>query len=62
MKVWIDANSSQAKLARELGCSESHLSDVINGKKEPSLKFAARLSAITGGVVPIEAFLKDRVG
>lgn len=61
MKVWIEANTTQAQLARELGCSESHLSDVINRKKDPSLEFAARLSRATGGAILIEAFVREPV-
>lgn len=56
--TWITANTTQAQFARDLGFSESHLSDILNGKKRPSLALAARMSAATGAEVSIEAFVK----
>lgn len=57
LKVWIDANTSQAQFARDVKCSESYLSDILAGKREPSLAMAARMSAQTAGAVPIDAFV-----
>ena len=61
LKTWIDDNSSQVRFAREVKCSEAHLSDILSFRKEPSLRLAARMSAATGGMVPIEAFVKQPI-
>jgi transcriptional regulator with XRE-family HTH domain len=34
-------------LAKEVGCTQSHLSEIENGKNKPSLDLAARLHSIT---------------
>ena len=53
---WISANGGRAKFARDVGCSEPHLSEILSGKKTVSLKLAIRMSRATGGAVPVEAF------
>jgi len=53
LKVWIDRNTSQAQFARDLKFSESHLSDIIKGKKRVSLDLAMKISAATGGAVSV---------
>ncbi len=60
LKTWIDANTSPAKFARDVGLSESYLSEILSSRKSPSLGLAARLSAATGGAVPIDGFVKKR--
>lgn len=35
----IDANTNQSKLAESIGCSISHVSDIINGKRKPKPLF-----------------------
>jgi len=58
LKSWIVNNGvTQADLARELRCSEAHISDVLNYKKTPSLDLAGRMSRLTQGEVPVVAFL-----
>jgi DNA-binding transcriptional regulator YdaS (Cro superfamily) len=57
LKTWIDDNTTQAKFARGVGMSESHLSGILAGSKRVSLEMAARISRATNGGVPIEAFL-----
>jgi len=46
--------ASQAEFAREVGCSEPHLSLVLKGERGVSLKLAKRISQATGGEVPVE--------
>lgn len=58
----IVANTQQRQFAREVGCSEPHLSIILSGKKRPSLQLAARMSRATGGAVPIEAFVEAARG
>ena len=48
---------SQAEFARTVGCSESYLSQIVAGKREPSLTFAKRISEGTAGVVPTDSMI-----
>jgi len=48
---------SQAEFARSIKCSESHLSLIVAGKREPSLALAKRISDRTGGSVPLDALV-----
>lgn len=54
LKVWIEKHTSQAKFAREVEISESHLSDILGRKKSPSLDLAARMSKATGRAVSVD--------
>lgn len=45
-------------VAKAANCSEPHLRNILSGRKEPSLPLAKRLSELSGGVVPMDAFLK----
>lgn len=59
MEFWADdAGVSIRDLAEVAGCSESHLRNLFAGRKEASLGLAKRLSDISGGVVPMDAFLR----
>lgn len=58
LRDWITANTTQAKFARLVECSEPHLSDVLSWKKDPSLDLADRMSAATGRTVPVAAFVR----
>lgn len=52
---FIRNRTTQAKFARLVRCSESHLSLVLKGKKGVSFGLAKRISAATGGEVPVDA-------
>jgi len=39
---------TRAEFASAVGCSESHLSLILGGKRGPSLALAARIEALTG--------------
>lgn len=43
----------QRDIAADLGISESHLSNIVSGKRTPSLGIAKKLSVLTN--VPIES-------
>lgn len=58
LKVWIDANTTQAAFARAVDISESHLSDILKGKKTPSLDLAERMSVATGRAVGLSDFVQ----
>lgn len=57
--TWIEANTTQAQFARQCEITAAYLSEILSGRKEPSLKVAARMSRETGGAVPIQAFVKE---
>jgi transcriptional regulator with XRE-family HTH domain len=57
LQSWIEENTTQARFADEAGLSKPYLSEILSGKKTPSLDMASRLSRATGGVVPISAFV-----
>lgn len=45
-------------VAKAAGCSGPHLYNIIAGRKEASLSLAKRLRDVTGGKVPMDAFLR----
>jgi DNA-binding transcriptional regulator YdaS (Cro superfamily) len=51
---FIRTRTTQARFAREVGCSESHLSLVLKGARGVSFGLAKRISNATGGAVPVE--------
>lgn len=59
LSIWMADHPefSQSKLAADADCSEPHLSLILQRKRGVSMKLAQRLSVVTGGAVPIEAFL-----
>lgn len=50
-------NIGKRKLAEEVGCSPSRMTQIIKYGDEPSLKLAARFSLRTG--IPIDKFVKQ---
>ena len=59
MLRWAEANDmSVGQLADAAKCSDAHLRNIFAGRREASLGLAVRLSEISGGVVPMDAFLK----
>jgi len=56
MADWIDRHSTRSAVAETAGCSLSHLANILARRKQASLPLARKLSAISGGAVPIEAF------
>jgi DNA-binding transcriptional regulator YdaS (Cro superfamily) len=52
--------ASQAKFARDVGCSDSHLCLVLKGKRGVSADLAKRISAATDGTVPARALVSDK--
>lgn len=56
---WAEAREMSVKqLALAADCSDAHLRNIFAGRKEASLGLAKRLSVISGGAVPMDAFLK----
>ena len=54
LKVWRKANNRMtlAELAKELGVSAPHLSEIENGNNEPSLELAIAIGERTG--IPVQ--------
>lgn len=61
MERWIAGRMSVKQLAEAAGCSEWHVRNIFAGRKEASLGLAKRLSDISGGVVPMDAFLRSEM-
>lgn len=60
MLRWAAENGKTVKeLAAAAGCSDSHMRNIFAGRKEASLRMAARLSEFSGGAVPMAAFLRS---
>ncbi len=59
LKSWIGANTTQARFAREVGCSEAYLCEILKGRKQPSMGLAAKMSAATSYAVPLSAFVRS---
>lgn len=55
---WADGITDIPTIAQAAGCSEWHLRNIIAGRREASLGLAKRLSDVTHGVVPMDAFLR----
>ena len=59
MLRWAEGNGINIpSMATAVDCSESHLRNIFAGRKEASLPLAKRLSDLTGGIVPMDAFLR----
>lgn len=59
MLRWADgAGMSVKQLADAAECSDAHLRNIFAGRKEASLGLAKRLSELSGGTVPMDAFLR----
>lgn len=51
------SGDSRAAWAARVGVSRSYLSDMLNGKKTPSLDVAVRIERLTGGAVPASSWI-----
>lgn len=52
-----DSGESRAHWAEKLGISKPYLSDLLNGKKQPSLEMAVKIERETGGAVPATSWI-----
>jgi len=60
MESWARAHEmALSAVARAVECSESHLRNIFAGRKEASLGLAKKLSDLSGGSVPMDAFLRQ---
>jgi transcriptional regulator with XRE-family HTH domain len=56
-QIITDSGESQTKWADRLGISRSYLSDILAGKKTPSLALAVKIMTETGGRVACESWV-----
>jgi transcriptional regulator with XRE-family HTH domain len=56
LEVWIAANSTRPEFARAVECSESHLTNIIAGRRRPSIDLLARIRERTSGAIDLEVF------
>jgi plasmid maintenance system antidote protein VapI len=60
--TWADRKGwTIGDIAEAAECSEWHIRNICAGRKDASLKLAKRLSEVSGGKVPMDAFLKTAV-
>ena len=59
---FIRPRMTQAQFAKDVGCSESHLSLVLKGERGVSLGLAKRISEATAGAIPVEALPHEAAG
>jgi hypothetical protein len=61
LKAWLrEHKTRQYVFAIEAGISPQMLSDMIQGRRRPSLGVAVRISDMTSGAVPADLWLRDR--
>lgn len=62
MLRWAEENGTSVKqMAEAAGCSDAHMRNIFAGRREASLRMAKRLSDLSGGKVPMDAFLRPEV-
>lgn len=62
LRTYLSANSeTQKAFAKRVSVSPSHLSEIISGRKRPSLDIALAISRETGGEIPAEAWRSDPI-
>lgn len=54
------SDHTQASFAARLGISASYMSDIINGKKRPSLDLAFDIERETQGSVPASTWVQEK--
>jgi len=60
--AWADRKGmTVGEVAEAANCSEWHLRNICAGRKDASLRLAKRLSEVSNGRVPMDAFLKSSV-
>jgi transcriptional regulator with XRE-family HTH domain len=58
LSEFIGQNTTRAKFAEAVGCSEGHLSLLLAGKRRPSLDLANRIQRHTNEAVPMSGWDK----
>lgn len=53
LESWIAENTTVLEFARDVECSESHLRNIIAGRRRPSIYLYARIRKRTGGLIDL---------
>jgi transcriptional regulator with XRE-family HTH domain len=60
MLRWMEIhNKTVDEIAEAAGCTPPHIRNLLAGRRDASLSLAKKLSDISGGVIPLDAFLSD---
>ena len=60
LKKYLKANrATQRDFASSLGISQAFLSQLLNGRRIPSLDLAVRIERLTDGAVPASSWVKQ---
>ena len=51
---------SITKFSKTLGCSRIHLSEIVNGRRIPSMMLAKHIELLTNGEVKAKELLKEK--
>lgn len=52
----VTSGQTQSSFAEKLGIARAYLSEIVAGKKVPSLALAFAIAEATGGAVPVESW------
>jgi transcriptional regulator with XRE-family HTH domain len=61
LQKFIREHTTQVDFARAVKCSQTHLTLVLQGKRGVSVPLAKRMSAATGGTVPLKALVPREI-
>ncbi len=53
------AQESQSDIAMKFGISQAYLSQILSGKRRPSLDLAIRIERLTDGAVPATSWVEQ---
>lgn len=56
LEAWIERNATRTEFARDVECSGSHLTNIIAGRRRPSIDLLARIIRRTRGEIDVDAF------
>lgn len=59
---WIEQHSSLDDFADSIGCSRSHLVNILAGRKRPSVDLLNRIDLETQGKFGLRAFAREVMG
>ncbi len=62
LKIYVIGGHTRRDFARELGISQSYLSEIASGAKRPSLNVAFRIERETEGKVPASSWITTPSG
>ena len=62
MLRWMEIHGKSVdEVAAAARCTAPFIRNILAGRRQPSLPVAKKLSDMTGGIVPMDAFIKPEV-